>query len=146
MCNATFNNISILSWRSILLVEEIGVPGENHRPTASHWHTLYHNIVVSNTPRYLRKGTPSRSVIICSNIEMFWSIGYFLTLIVLFTRTRLTLTNVLIEIMSTYFLSNLFQVGSSKLYLPMKLYKWLTNLCTTNVLHKVPVTVRMVLS
>jgi hypothetical protein len=28
--NATFNNISVISWRSVLLVEEIGVPGENH--------------------------------------------------------------------------------------------------------------------
>ena len=27
--NATFNNISLISWRSILLVEETGVPGEN---------------------------------------------------------------------------------------------------------------------
>jgi hypothetical protein len=34
--NATFNNISIISWRSVLLVEETGVPGENHRPVASH--------------------------------------------------------------------------------------------------------------
>ena len=33
---ATFNNISAISWRSVLLVEEIGVPGENHRPVASH--------------------------------------------------------------------------------------------------------------
>jgi len=30
--NATFNNISVISWRSVLLVEEIGVPGENHQP------------------------------------------------------------------------------------------------------------------
>ena len=30
------NNISFISWRSVLLVEEIGVPGENHRPAASH--------------------------------------------------------------------------------------------------------------
>ena len=29
--NATFNNISGISWRSVLLVEETGVPGENHR-------------------------------------------------------------------------------------------------------------------
>ena len=36
MFNATFNNISAISWRSILLVEEIGVPGENHRPATSH--------------------------------------------------------------------------------------------------------------
>jgi hypothetical protein len=28
--NATFNNISIISWLSVLLVEETGVPGENH--------------------------------------------------------------------------------------------------------------------
>jgi hypothetical protein len=30
--NVTFNNISVISWRSVLLVEETGVPGENHRP------------------------------------------------------------------------------------------------------------------
>ena len=34
--NATFNNISAISWRSVLLVEEIRVSGENHRPVASH--------------------------------------------------------------------------------------------------------------
>jgi hypothetical protein len=36
MFNATFNNISVISWRSVLLVEESGEPGENHRPAASH--------------------------------------------------------------------------------------------------------------
>ena len=36
MFNATFNNISVISWRSVLLVEETGVPGENHRPVANH--------------------------------------------------------------------------------------------------------------
>jgi len=30
--NATFNNISVISWWSVLFVEETGVPGENHRP------------------------------------------------------------------------------------------------------------------
>ena len=34
--DATFNNISVISWRSVLLVKETGVPGENHRPVASH--------------------------------------------------------------------------------------------------------------
>jgi len=29
--NATFNNISVISWQSVLLVEETGVPAENHR-------------------------------------------------------------------------------------------------------------------
>ena len=38
--NATFNNISIISWRSVLLMEETGVPEEIHRPTTSHWQTL----------------------------------------------------------------------------------------------------------
>jgi hypothetical protein len=28
--NATFYNISAISWWSVLLVEEIAVPGENH--------------------------------------------------------------------------------------------------------------------
>jgi len=51
--NATFNNISVISWRSVLLVEESGVPGENHRPVASHWQTLLHN-VVSSTARQER--------------------------------------------------------------------------------------------
>ena len=43
--NATFNNISSISFRSVLLVEEPGVPGENHRAPASHWQTLSHNVV-----------------------------------------------------------------------------------------------------
>jgi hypothetical protein len=34
--NATFNNISIISRRSVLLMEETGVPKENHQPVASH--------------------------------------------------------------------------------------------------------------
>jgi hypothetical protein len=48
--NATFNNISVMSWRSALLVEETGIPRENHRPAASHLQTLLRN-VLSNTPR-----------------------------------------------------------------------------------------------
>jgi hypothetical protein len=34
--------LSVISWRSVLLVEETG---ENHRPGASHWQTLWHNVV-----------------------------------------------------------------------------------------------------
>jgi hypothetical protein len=33
--NATFNNISGISWRSVLL-EETGVPKEYHQPATSH--------------------------------------------------------------------------------------------------------------
>jgi len=41
--NTTFNNISVISLRLVLIVEETGVPGENHR----------HN-VISSTPRHER--------------------------------------------------------------------------------------------
>jgi hypothetical protein len=37
--NTTYNNISVISWRSVLLVEETEVPRENHRPAAD---ILYH--------------------------------------------------------------------------------------------------------
>jgi hypothetical protein len=33
--NSTFSNISDISWQPVLVVEEAGVPGENHRPWAS---------------------------------------------------------------------------------------------------------------
>ena len=35
--NASFNHFSVISWRSVLLVEETGVHGENHQPS--------HNVV-----------------------------------------------------------------------------------------------------
>ena len=34
--NATFTNISAISWRPVLVMEEAGVPGENHRPWAQY--------------------------------------------------------------------------------------------------------------
>jgi hypothetical protein len=34
--NTTFNNISVISWWSVLLVEETGISVENHRPVTSH--------------------------------------------------------------------------------------------------------------
>jgi hypothetical protein len=56
--NTTFNNISVISWRSVLLVEETvllveetGVPRENNRPALSRCQALSHN-VVSSTPCY----------------------------------------------------------------------------------------------
>ena len=50
---ATFNNISAISCRSVSLLEESGIPRENHRPVASHYPTLSHN-VVSSTPHHER--------------------------------------------------------------------------------------------
>jgi hypothetical protein len=45
--NATFNNISVISWRSVLFVKETGIPGEYHWHVASHWQTLSNNVVLS---------------------------------------------------------------------------------------------------
>jgi hypothetical protein len=42
--NATFNNISALSWRSVLLVGETGVPRENHRATDKFYHIMLHRV------------------------------------------------------------------------------------------------------
>ena len=47
--NATFNNISVKSWRSVLLIEKPEYPEKNHRPVASHLQSVSHN-VVSSTP------------------------------------------------------------------------------------------------
>jgi hypothetical protein len=49
----TFNIISVISWWSVLLVEETGVPRENHRPAVKSLTNLSHN-VVSSTPHHER--------------------------------------------------------------------------------------------
>jgi hypothetical protein len=54
--NATSNNISVISLQTVLLVEDTGVPEENHQPAASHWETFSHNVVLS-TPRCERNST-----------------------------------------------------------------------------------------
>jgi hypothetical protein len=41
MLNATFNNTLVILWLTVLLVEETGVPGENHR-SAQVTDKLYH--------------------------------------------------------------------------------------------------------
>ena len=46
---ATFNNISVISWQSVLLVDKTGVPRENHRPAASHLQIISHNFVSSRS-------------------------------------------------------------------------------------------------
>ena len=47
LINATFNNISVISWRSVLLVDEIRVPD---LPQVTD--KLYHIMFVSSTPRH----------------------------------------------------------------------------------------------
>jgi len=48
--NATFNNISVILWRSVLLLEETRIPGENHIPAASHWQTLWQCCIKYTSP------------------------------------------------------------------------------------------------
>ena len=62
--NTTFNNISVMSWQSVLLVEENGVPRENHRPAASHWQTWSHDVISSTSWTCLEFST------ICKKSEM----------------------------------------------------------------------------
>jgi hypothetical protein len=65
--NATFNNISVIPWWSVLLVKETGVSGENHWHAASHWQTLSHNIV-SSTPCLSGVRTPNN---ISGDVQLF---------------------------------------------------------------------------
>ena len=51
--NVTYNNISVISWRSVYLEEETRILGENYRPVSSRLHTLSHN-AASSTPRQER--------------------------------------------------------------------------------------------
>ena len=44
--NATFTNISAISWRSVLLVEEARVPGENNLT----WRKSLTNFITYNNP------------------------------------------------------------------------------------------------
>jgi hypothetical protein len=44
--NATFNNISAIPWWSVLLVEETGVPVENHRPILEVTEKLLYHIML----------------------------------------------------------------------------------------------------
>jgi len=59
MFDATLNNISVISWRSVLLVEETGVTGENYQPVTSHLQTLSTNLV-STTHRNERDSISQR--------------------------------------------------------------------------------------
>jgi hypothetical protein len=45
--NVTYHTISVISWRSALMVKGTWVPRENHRPVTSHTQTLSHNVVSS---------------------------------------------------------------------------------------------------
>ena len=64
--NATFNNISVIWWLSVLLMEETG---ENHWPATSHWQTLTHNVVLSTRVGFELTLVVIDTECICSNLS-----------------------------------------------------------------------------
>jgi hypothetical protein len=68
--NATFNNISVISWQSGFLLEETGIPGENHRPVASHWQTLWHKVALI-TPHHEQNSNSQPYYIANNNKYMY---------------------------------------------------------------------------
>ena len=72
MISATFNNISVISWRSVLFVEETEIARENQ---ASYWQALSHSVVSSTPPHELHDNIP---LILISNeiIKQLWSDSY----------------------------------------------------------------------
>ena len=93
--SATFNNISVTSLSSDLLVEKIGVPGENYRPVASHSQTLSHSVVLSThrhergsniLPEKLQRNyTLSTCLFLVFNVEKY-SIPIWLKIAILFLK------------------------------------------------------------
>jgi hypothetical protein len=61
--NVIFNNITVISWRSVLFVEKLWVPEENHRPVANH--------VADNS---IEKNLARRQLIVKSNESSSWLI------------------------------------------------------------------------
>ena len=58
--NATFNNILAIFWWSLLLMEEAGVPGENHQP-AETLATLSTQDTRTETKKTKRKNTTQKA-------------------------------------------------------------------------------------
>ena len=57
--NATFNNISVISWRSVLLVEDLEKTSDLPQVPET-WTTLLHNVVSSTSCWYRVKWAPGQ--------------------------------------------------------------------------------------
>jgi hypothetical protein len=77
MFNATFSNISAISWRPVLVVEEARVPGENHRP----WEGDLNFIRLGENPRLFLQSLVQIGRVILENTFWwcFWLIFALLT-------------------------------------------------------------------
>jgi hypothetical protein len=82
---ATFNNSLVISWRSVSLLEETGVPRENHQSVASHWQFLSHN-VVSSTPRL--SGIRTHNVVIGTDCRGSYTSNYHTITTTMAPQTR----------------------------------------------------------
>ena len=71
--NVTLNNISVISWRSVLLMEETGVLGENHRPV-KFYHIMLYRVRLAWTGLELTTSVQFFSYIVAgtSYISMRW--------------------------------------------------------------------------
>jgi hypothetical protein len=78
--NSTFNNISVISWRSVfLLVEKTGVPGENHRPAERNLDSqhIYYDTCVDIISVLMRfDGAPSFYAIFQHTCELYKHIPF----------------------------------------------------------------------
>ena len=98
--NTTFNNISVMSWQSVLLVEETWGPGENYRPVASH----YPLPLKTQGKHVLRKG------------EQFLLHMWHLSYVTLFTILLQTRWQVLNEDITRLLLEKLGRVQNMSVY------------------------------
>ena len=72
MFNAIFENISTISWWSVLLVEETGVLGENHQPYIFfRIMACYDNDIIS-----IKQHTTMSVLCTLSNLQVCWLLGY----------------------------------------------------------------------
>jgi hypothetical protein len=75
---ATFNNISVVSWRSVLLVEETGVTRENHLVVGSSWPWSYGSWIYNYLVR-ISIGT--RSTTLCDQDCQWLATGRWFSLV-----------------------------------------------------------------
>ena len=73
--NATFNNILAISGRPVLVVEEAGVPGKNHRPHGQATGKLYHLrlLVKCTLLSNLQSRARTHAVLVISLCELYRS-------------------------------------------------------------------------
>ena len=60
--SATFNNISVISWYSVLLGVETGVPWERHQFAANHWQTNLLDLLFEINASYVGSLSSSRKL------------------------------------------------------------------------------------